>query len=472
MSECASLHIKGRVLARARRRPGTSCGWWTAASPTSGRPRAPDAGPSRAGCCPGWSTRTAMSASDAHGAVDARPAEKQALTDRDAGALLLRDAGSPADTRWIDDREDLPRIIRAGRHIARTTPLHPQLRPGDRARRPGRVRAARGAARRRLGEARRRLDRPRGGRPGPLLAALGALEEAIAAAHEEGARVTAHCFAEDSLRRPGRGRHRLRRARHGADRGHHPALRRARRRHRPHAGQHRHLPAARGGRRGQVPALGATTCGGCTRRRYDTVRAAYDAGIPVFTGTDAGGSLAHGLVAEEVAELVTAGLRSLRRALRRRPGAPARGWAAPASRRAPRPTSSSTTPTRAPTSGAGRAAAGSCCAAGWCAEPRGRGRPGLCFAGCGCVVLRGARVPSHAREVCSPQPPAGRYPQAQGRQARPPCRVRKVEGQVLAPHGNLGACGSRHIRCSPKWRMISQSFGPRAPSDVLRWTAR
>ncbi len=26
---------------------------------------------------------------------------------------------SPADTRWIDDRDDLPRIIRAGRHIAR-----------------------------------------------------------------------------------------------------------------------------------------------------------------------------------------------------------------------------------------------------------------------------------------------------------------------------------------------------------------
>jgi imidazolonepropionase-like amidohydrolase len=43
-------------------------------------------------------------------------------------------------------------------------------------------------------------------------------------------------------------------------------------------------------------------------RRYDTVRAAYDAGIPVFVGTDAGGSLAHGLVADEVAELVKAGI--------------------------------------------------------------------------------------------------------------------------------------------------------------------
>ena len=43
----------------------------------------------------------------------------QAETERGVGALLLRDAGSPIDTRSIDDRDDLPRIIRAGRHLAR-----------------------------------------------------------------------------------------------------------------------------------------------------------------------------------------------------------------------------------------------------------------------------------------------------------------------------------------------------------------
>jgi len=43
-------------------------------------------------------------------------------------------------------------------------------------------------------------------------------------------------------------------------------------------------------------------------RRYDTVRAAYEEGVPVYVGTDAGGSLPHGLVASEVAELVAAGL--------------------------------------------------------------------------------------------------------------------------------------------------------------------
>src|SRR4051812_41094834 len=49
---------------------------------------------------------------DTHGGVDRETAEQQAIADRDAGALLVRDAGSPTDTRWIDDRPDLPKIIR------------------------------------------------------------------------------------------------------------------------------------------------------------------------------------------------------------------------------------------------------------------------------------------------------------------------------------------------------------------------
>lgn len=51
---------------------------------------------------------------DTHGPVDEATSEKQALADREAGTLLLRDAGSPSDTRWIDGRDDLPKIIRAG----------------------------------------------------------------------------------------------------------------------------------------------------------------------------------------------------------------------------------------------------------------------------------------------------------------------------------------------------------------------
>src|SRR5690625_6112268 len=56
---------------------------------------------------------------DAHGAVAADVAEQQAITDRDSGVLLVRDAGVPSDTAWMDERRDLPRIIRSGQHLAR-----------------------------------------------------------------------------------------------------------------------------------------------------------------------------------------------------------------------------------------------------------------------------------------------------------------------------------------------------------------
>ena len=52
------------------------------------------------------------------GEIELDEAVAQAETERGVGALLLRDAGSPTDTRVFDDRLDLPRIIRAGRHLA------------------------------------------------------------------------------------------------------------------------------------------------------------------------------------------------------------------------------------------------------------------------------------------------------------------------------------------------------------------
>ncbi|MEP7764972.1 amidohydrolase family protein [Sanguibacter sp. 26GB23] len=55
----------------------------------------------------------------ADGAVTDEEAEAQAVADRDSGVLLVRDAGSPLDTSWVAGRPDLPRLIRAGRHLAR-----------------------------------------------------------------------------------------------------------------------------------------------------------------------------------------------------------------------------------------------------------------------------------------------------------------------------------------------------------------
>jgi hypothetical protein len=243
---------------------------------------------------------------DAGGAVDDETARAQAEADRTAGALLLRDAGSPADTRWIDDCDDLPRIVRAGRHLARTKRYIRnyawEIEPGDLAAYVRRE-ARRGDGWVKLvGDW---LDRETGdlGACWPP----GALREAIDAAHEEGARVTAHCFAEESL----------------------PDLVAAGIDCVEHAtgltGETVPLFAERGVaivptlvNIATFPELAAKGEAKFPRwaehmrrlhaRRHDTVRAAWDAGIPVFAGTDAGGSLPHGLVADEIAELARAGL--------------------------------------------------------------------------------------------------------------------------------------------------------------------
>src|SRR3954454_24577300 len=51
---------------------------------------------------------------DEHGAVDAATTEQQALPAGAAAWRPLRDCGSPVDTRWVQDRDDLPRLIRCG----------------------------------------------------------------------------------------------------------------------------------------------------------------------------------------------------------------------------------------------------------------------------------------------------------------------------------------------------------------------
>ena len=131
---------------------------------------------------------------DDHGPVDAETAETQAITDRDAGTLLVRDAGSPTDTHWIDDRADLPRIIRAGRHIARPRrylrDVAAEVEPDDL--------TAQVVTEARRGDGWVKLvgdwiDRSAGDLT-PCWPRE-ALEPAIAAAHAEGARVTAHTFS-------------------------------------------------------------------------------------------------------------------------------------------------------------------------------------------------------------------------------------------------------------------------------------
>jgi imidazolonepropionase-like amidohydrolase len=246
---------------------------------------------------------------DAHGAVDAATAEDQAVADRDAGALLVRDAGSPSDTRWIDDRGDLPRIVRAGRHIARTRRYirnyaH-EIEPEDLAAYVRREARAGDGWVKLVGDW---IDRDTGD-ISPCWPRE-ALVSAISAAHQEGARVTAHCFGEQCLGDF---------AAAGVDCIEHatglvpgtidsfaaqgiaivPTL--------VNIGT---FPSIAAGAQDKYPIYSAHLRD-LHSRRYQTIAAAHDAGVPIYLGTDAGGSLPHGLVAREAAELVRAGLSSI-----------------------------------------------------------------------------------------------------------------------------------------------------------------
>ncbi|HEY1174776.1 MAG TPA: amidohydrolase family protein, partial [Phytomonospora sp.] len=132
------------------------------------------------------------------GAVDDAETERQALADRDTGVLLLRDCGSPADTRWVHEREDLPRLIRAGRHIARTKRYirnyaH-EVEPGELATYAAQEARAGDGWIKLVGDWISREE----GDLAPSFPA-DAFAAAIEAAHAEGARVTAHCFGPDVL---------------------------------------------------------------------------------------------------------------------------------------------------------------------------------------------------------------------------------------------------------------------------------
>jgi len=235
---------------------------------------------------------------DADGAVPAEEAEQQARTDRSAGTLLIRDAGSPADTRWIDDRPDLPRIIRAGRHIAR--PRRYLRNYGDEVE-PGLLVAAveRQVA---AGDGWVKLvgdwiDRELGD-----LAPLWPREElasAIRRAHELGARVTAHVFGEEAL--PDLLEAGIDGIEHGTGLGDDTIAMMADRgvalvptlvqlenfEGFAAAGEHKFPTYAR-----HMRALYAS--------RLDVFGAARDAGVPIYAGTDAGGFLPHGLIGREM----------------------------------------------------------------------------------------------------------------------------------------------------------------------------
>ncbi|MEV8000273.1 amidohydrolase family protein [Arthrobacter sp. KFRI-F3372] len=240
------------------------------------------------------------------GAVDAPTAEEQARTDLMAGTLLIRDAGSPADTRWLQDRKDVPVLIRAGRHVARTRRylrgFAEEVEP------EGLVEAVRKQAREGDGWVKLVgdwIDRGAGDLAPSFPAAV--VRDAVLAAHDEGARVTAHCFAEETLDDV-------------LDAGidcveHATGL------------LPRHLPRFVEQQVPIVPTLVniatfpdiaaqaapkfpqyAAHMRSLWERREERVLEAFEAGVRIYAGTDAGSVIRHGRIADEILALHAAGL--------------------------------------------------------------------------------------------------------------------------------------------------------------------
>jgi imidazolonepropionase-like amidohydrolase len=237
---------------------------------------------------------------------DLAAAREQALTERAAGVLALRDCGSPLDTRTLDDDPDVPRIIRAGRHIAAPRRYIPglavEVEPADLVAEV-RIQARRGDGWVKLvGDW---IDRDLGDL-GPQWPRE-TLVAAIAAAHGEGARVTAHTFGTDAL--PDLVAAGIDCIEHGTGLTEEIVAEMATRGTAvvPTLVNVENFPGFAAAGEKKFPAYASTI-----RRLYANsgavVRAAFDAGVPVFAGTDAGGGIEHGVLADEVRALHAAGL--------------------------------------------------------------------------------------------------------------------------------------------------------------------
>ncbi|MDT4938478.1 MAG: hypothetical protein QOG80_2149 [Pseudonocardiales bacterium] len=237
---------------------------------------------------------------------DADGQATQAVLGRDAGALLLRDAGSPVDNRSVQARDDLPRLIRAGRHIARprryirdlgievepdglVAEVENQARSGD-----GWVKLAADWIDRSIGD----------------LAPVwpdDVLAEAVARAHQLGVRVAAHVFGEDAL--PGLIAAGIDSIEHGTGLTDEllpdvvakgiavvPTLINI-----------DNNPSIAAGAEAKFPMYAAHMRALFATSR-DRIRTAFEAGVQIYAGTDAGGSLPHGLIRDEIRALVGAGI--------------------------------------------------------------------------------------------------------------------------------------------------------------------
>lgn len=238
--------------------------------------------------------------------ADLATARELALRDREVGVLAIRDAGSPLQYPELEDDVELPRLVRAGRHLARTKRYLPgfavECEPHELADH-ARDQARRGSGWIKLvGDW---IDRSLGDLAPTFDAET--LTAAVTAAHTAGAKVAVHTFSEAAL--PDLLAAGVDSIEHGTGLTAETIAIMAERRTAlvPTMTNIENFPdyAARG--EAKFPDYAAHM-----RRLHrnfpKVVAAAYEAGVPIYAGTDAGGVVGHGLLPGEIARLHRAGL--------------------------------------------------------------------------------------------------------------------------------------------------------------------
>jgi imidazolonepropionase-like amidohydrolase len=244
----------------------------------------------------------------------------QARTNSAAGALLVRDAGSPADTRFLDQEHDAPRIVRCGRHISRPKRYSPntalEVEPHELAEVVFREASGGGGAAlgsdEPCGEAHLWvklvgdwIDRAEGDLTS--LWPADTLQEAVRRAHAAGARVAVHTFSEEAL--PDLIDAGVDSIEHGTGLTEDLVARLAASGAAlvPTLINIDNFPGIADSARAKFP-LYASHMERLHTTARARIRAAFEAGVPIYCGTDAGGYVHHGRVADEILALHEAGL--------------------------------------------------------------------------------------------------------------------------------------------------------------------
>jgi len=233
-------------------------------------------------------------------------ARELASQDRDAGVLALRDAGSPYPYPQLDDEPEIPRLVRAGRHVA---PTRRYLRDigieVDAADVVDTVTAQAKAGTGWVKLVGDWIDRSAGDlAPSWDPATMAA---AVEAAHAAGARAAVHTFSEEAVAQMVRAG--VDSVEHGTGLSTELVDEMARRGTAlvPTMINIRTFGTIADQARAKFPGYADHMI--ALRDRFPSVvAAAYEAGVPIYVGTDAGGSIRHGLAAEEMLLLHEAGI--------------------------------------------------------------------------------------------------------------------------------------------------------------------